>query len=56
MMRASQLSTKNVDSTFFVEYGFFRILYPVFQHSSLPSFHAAYLKGDRKNRYLSSVL
>jgi hypothetical protein len=43
------LIIQNVDPTFFVESAVFRFPYPLFQHSTIPSFHAAYQQGDRKS-------
>jgi len=42
------LIIQNVDPTFFVESAVLRFPYPVFQHSTIPSFHAAYQQDDRK--------
>jgi len=55
-MSVQRKSSKNVDSPFFVEYVFFRFLYPAFQYSIIPSFHAAYSEDDRKKRSVSDVL
>jgi hypothetical protein len=47
---------QNVDPTFMVESAVFRFPYPVFQHSTIPSFHAAYQEDDRKNHCNSNRL
>jgi hypothetical protein len=44
------------DPTLFVESAVFRFPYPVFQHSTIPSFHAAYQEDDRKKHYNSNRL